>query len=57
MTTNLLRHISIRVCCLDTWRDGRVWAAPRLNGASLKRKRIAERLDDAAEQAVASLGK
>ncbi len=48
-----LRHISIRVPWHDTGWDGRVCAAPRLNGACLKLKRIAEDRDDAAEEAVA----
>ena len=48
-----LRHISIRVPWHDTAWDGRVCAAPRLNGACLKLKRIAEERDDAAEEAVA----
>ena len=37
-----LKHISIRVPWHDTAWDGRVCAAPRLNGACLKLKRIAE---------------
>ena len=48
-----LRHISIRVPWHDTGWDGRVCAAPRLNGSCLKLKRIAEDRDDAAEEAVA----
>jgi ATP-dependent exoDNAse (exonuclease V) alpha subunit len=48
-----LRHISIRVPWHDTAWDGRVCAAPRLNGACLKLRRIAEGRDDAAEEAVA----
>lgn len=48
-----LRHISIRVPWHDTGWDGRVCAAPRLNGACLKLTRIAEERDDAAEEAVA----
>jgi hypothetical protein len=48
-----LRHISIRVPWHDTGWDGRVCAAPRLNGSCLKLKRIAESRDDAAEEAVA----
>lgn len=48
-----LRHISIRVPWHDTGWDGRVCAAPRLNGACLKLKRVAEERDDAAEEAVA----
>lgn len=39
-----LRHISIRVPWHDTGWDGRVCAAPRLKGACLKLKRIAEDL-------------
>lgn len=48
-----LRHISIRVPWHDTGWDGRVCAAPRLNAACLKLKRIAEERDDDAEEAVA----
>ena len=48
-----LKHISIRVPWHDTGWDGRVCAAPRLNGACLKLKRIAESRDDDAEQSVA----
>lgn len=48
-----LRHISIRVPWHDTGWDGRVCTAPRLNGACLKLKRVAEERDDAAEEAVA----
>ncbi len=48
-----LRHISIRVPWHDTGWDGRVCANPRLNGACLKLKRIAEDRDDGAEDAVA----
>jgi hypothetical protein len=48
-----LRHISIRVPWHDTGWDGRVCAAPQLNGSCLKLKRIAEDRDDAAEEAVA----
>lgn len=48
-----LRHISIRVPWHDTGWDGRVCAAPRLNGSCLKLKRIAEDRDDAAEETVA----
>ena len=48
-----LRHISVRVPWHDTGWDGRVCAAPRLNGACLKLKRIAESRDDTAEEAVA----
>lgn len=48
-----LRHISIRVPWHDTGWDGRVCAAPRLNGSCLKLKRVAEERDDAAEEGVA----
>jgi len=48
-----LKHISIRVPWHDTGWDGRVCAAPRLNGACLKLKRIAEDRDDDAEESVA----
>ena len=48
-----LKHISIRVPWHDTGWDGRVCAAPRLNGACLKLKQIAEKRDDDAEEAVA----
>ena len=48
-----LKHISIRVPWHDTGWDGRVCAAPRLNGACLKLKRIAEDRDDDAEEFVA----
>jgi hypothetical protein len=48
-----LKHISIRVPWHDTGWDGRVCAAPRLNGACLKLKRIAEGRDDDAEESVA----
>lgn len=48
-----LRHISIRVPWHDTGWDGRVCAAPHLNGSCLKLKRIAEDRDDAAEDSVA----
>lgn len=48
-----LRHVSIRVPWHDTGWDGRVCAAPRLNGACLKLARIAEGRDDQAEEAVA----
>jgi hypothetical protein len=48
-----LRHISVRVPWHDTGWDGRVCAAPRLNGACLKLKRIAEERDDTAEETVA----
>ncbi len=48
-----LKHISIRVPWHDTGWDGRVCAAPKLNGACLKLKRIAETRDDDAEESVA----
>lgn len=48
-----LKHVSIRVPWHDTGWEGRVCAAPRLNGSCLKLKRIAEDRDDAAEEAVA----
>lgn len=48
-----LRHISIRVPWHDTGWDGRVCEAPRLNGACLNLKRIAENRDDDAEEAIA----
>ncbi len=48
-----LKHISIRVPWHDTGWDGRVCAAPRLNGSCLKLKRIAESRDDDAEESVA----
>ncbi len=48
-----IRHISIRVPWHDTGWDGRVCAAPRLNGSCLALKRIASDRNDAAEMAVA----
>jgi len=48
-----LKHISIRVPWHDTGWDGCVCSAPRLNGACLKLKRIAEHRDDDAEESVA----
>ncbi|MFO7904673.1 MAG: hypothetical protein R6U98_18560 [Pirellulaceae bacterium] len=48
-----LRHTSIRVPWHDIGWGGRVCAAPRLNGACLKLKCIAESRDDAAEEAAA----
>ncbi len=48
-----LKHISIRVPWHDTGWDGRVCAAPRLNGACVKLKRIAKDRDDDKEEAVA----
>ena len=48
-----LRHISIRVPWHDIGWDGRVCTAPRLNGACLKLKRIAESRNDEAEESVA----
>ena len=50
-----LRHISIRVPWHDMGWDGRVCAAPRLNGSCLKLTRIAEDRDDTAEEAVKRL--
>jgi hypothetical protein len=47
-----LTHISIRVPWHDTGWDGRVCAAPRLNGSCLKLKRIAEDRDDTMEESV-----
>ncbi len=47
-----LRHISIRVPWHDTGWDGNVCAAPRLNGACLKLKRIAKSRNDDAEDSV-----
>ncbi len=47
-----LRHLSIRVPWHDTGWEGRVCAAPRLNGSCLKLKRIAETRDDDAEDLV-----
>ena len=49
----LLRHISIRVPWHDTGWNGLVWAAPRLNGACLNLKRIAQNRDDDAEESIA----
>ena len=48
-----LRHISVRVPWHDTGWDGRVCAAPHLNGACLTLKRIAESRDDALEDSCA----
>lgn len=48
-----LKHISIRVPWHDTGWEGKVCAKPRLNGACLKLKRIAESRDDDAEDSVA----
>lgn len=48
-----LKHLSVRVPWHDTGWDGRVCAAPHLNGSCLKLKRIAEDRNDAAEDAVA----
>lgn len=48
-----LKHISIRVPWHDTGWNGNVCTAPRLNGACLKLKRIAENRDDDAEASVA----
>lgn len=47
------RHISIRVPWHDTGWDGRVCAAPRLNGACLNLRRIAESRKDEAEEKIA----
>ena len=47
------RHISIRVPWHDTGWDGRVCAAPRLNGACLNLGRIAEKRNDDAEEKIA----
>ena len=49
-----LRHLSIRVPWHDTGWDGRVCASPRLNGACLKLKRIADNRDDDGEESVAT---
>ena len=48
-----LRHISIRVPWHDTGWNGTVCAAPRLNGACLNLKRIAQSRNDDAEESVA----
>ena len=48
-----LRHISIRVPWHDTGWDGHVCAAPRLNGACLNLRRIAESRKDDAEEKIA----
>ena len=48
-----LRHISIRVPWHDTGWNGSVCAAPRLNGACLNLKRIAQSRNDDAEESVA----
>ena len=48
-----LKHISIRVPWHDTGWDGRICAAPHLNGACLKLKGIAATRDDDAEESVA----
>jgi len=48
-----LRQVSIRVPWLDTCWDGRVCAAPRLNGVCLRLSRIADSRDDVAEEQVA----
>ncbi|KAA0889843.1 AAA family ATPase [Oryzomonas rubra] len=47
-----LRHISIRVPWHDTGWDGRVCSHPGLNGACLKLKRIGQKRDEKAEEAV-----
>ena len=48
-----LRHISIRVPWHDTGWNGSVCAAPRLNGACLNLKRIAQSRNDDEEESVA----
>ena len=48
-----LRHISIRVPWHDTGWNGNVCATPRLNGACLKLKRIAQNRKDDLEKSVA----
>ena len=48
-----LKHISIRVPWHDAGWDGTVCTAPRLNGACLRLKRIAENRNDDAEESVA----
>src|SRR5690349_5199527 len=48
-----LRHVSIRVPWHDNSWDGRVCAAPRLNGSCLTLKRIAQERDDIAEESIA----
>ena len=48
-----LRHISIRIPWHDTGWDGRICAAPRLNGSCLKLKQIAENRNDDTEESVA----
>jgi len=48
-----LKHISIRVPWHDTGWNGSVCAAPRLNGACLNLKRIAQSRNDDAEESVA----
>lgn len=50
-----LRHVSIRVPWHDTAWDGRVCAAPMLNGACLRLKGIGQSRDDDAEASVAGL--
>lgn len=47
-----MRHVSLRVPWHDTAWDGRVCAAPSLNGSCLRLKRIGEERDDAAEELV-----
>lgn len=57
MTTNSqllpLRHLSIRVPWHDAGWTGTVCTAPRLNGACLRLKRIADNKNDDAEEAIA----
>ncbi|NPV48670.1 MAG: AAA family ATPase [Armatimonadetes bacterium] len=48
-----LRHLSIRVPWHDAGWDGSVCKAPKLNGACMRLKRIADNRDDDAEEAVA----
>ena len=48
-----LKHISIRIPWHDTGWDGSVCSVPRLNGACLKLKQIAEKRNDNAEESVA----
>lgn len=55
VVTRPLRHLSIRVPWHDTAWDGRVCAAPRLNGTCLRLKGIGQNRDDDAEEAVAGM--
>ena len=50
MTDYPLRHLSIRVPWHDAGWDGKICAAPRLNGACAKLKHIAENKKDEDEQ-------